>query len=935
MSFLTTDVLCINTFIDMKKFFGTLVFTLTLSASWQLISAQSSVGIGAQITKESSIVDGGKYVVQSTASGNPYITDAGTYYSIPNAGNSPTTASVYYFYSNGDGTWKLKNQATGKFLGIPVGQQELAPAIEIEAGSWKLNLSNGTAHPSAPDADGTEWYFDRMSQKLVAWSSGASVAQRVKIFEVDAPLSTEALPELAGKMITLAEEPAADLSTDTWYVMFDRGYTDGRYPHGYLYEDEASHTLYNSADVPSGTAVSAAPYLVRLSDAGEGHYYIQNGFGNYFGAFSQAAAVPVVADASVPVIVEKIAGTDGHFYLQTPSTGIILDANDLRNGKATVVGWGSSAPTATGGNNDWAFYPVEFEDIGEEVALFLGDITVTQGYQTTGRGNEHALLLRIDLAPSKALQTATFHFALDAKTAENISALSIYEAKNAEFIANIPDAPIGQTAEIGEQTSVTVEALAAGSHRLWLCAMVKDDAELGAILDAALTTISYFSTADVELDVASIGNPSRQGLKVFEKQNFVFAPTTDDCRFYRIPAMVLDANGNIVVASDKRYNSNSDLGNHKIDVVSKRSEDGGVTWQDYATVAVGDGRTAAYFGYGDAGLARASNGDLVCIMAAGNKMWGSNATDGMKYAGLAKSFDNGRSWTLVPNLFDTNLFYDENSSDGSLSMSNIFCTSGKGLTTTDGVIMYTTNCRAKGSSGPNLIYVLYSTDRGETWRMSNALAYSGGDESKLEQMNDGSLLLSVRQSGNRGFNTATYTKNVDGTVTFNWGTQYRTSDIWGNACNGDIIYYSRQSDTTPDIMLHSFINTSGRESLQLSMSLNGGKKWQDVYNIQPNGSCYSTMITLPDGSVAILYEDESYSAGNGYAINFVTITREQILDWYVGLGGQLPEPEPDGISASRVVDESSSIRIYNVAGQRTDHLQRGVNVVDGRKVAVK
>ncbi len=91
---------------------------------------------------------------------------------------------------------------------------------------------------------------------------------------------------------------------------------------------------------------------------------------------------------------------------------------------------------------------------------------------------------------------------------------------------------------------------------------------------------------------------------------------------------------------------------------------------------------------------------------------------------------------------------------------------------------------------------------------------------------------------------------------------------------------------------------------------------------------------LPDESVALLYEDESYSAGNGYAINFLTITREQILDWFVSLGGVLPEPEPDGISGLRGEGESQPTRIYNVAGQRRNQLQRGVNVVDGRKFVV-
>ena len=174
-------------------------------------------------------------------------------------------------------------------------------------------------------------------------------------------------------------------------------------------------------------------------------------------------------------------------------------------------------------------------------------------------------------------------------------------------------------------------------------------------------------------------------------------------------------------------------------------------------------------------------------------------------------------------------------------------------------------------------------------------------------------------------------------MTFHWGTQTRTGDIWGNACNADILYYSRQSDTDPDILLHSYINTSGRQSLQISMSLNGGTTWKDVYNIQPNGSCYSTMIQLPSGDVALLFEDESYSAGNGYAINFVTITREQILDWFVKAGGQLPVgiglTPMDEAESSKFNVQSS--KIYNLAGQQLSKPQKGVNIVNGKKVVVK
>ena len=79
-------------------------------------------------------------------------------------------------------------------------------------------------------------------------------------------------------------------------------------------------------------------------------------------------------------------------------------------------------------------------------------------------------------------------------------------------------------------------------------------------------------------------------------------------------------------------------------------------------------------------------------------------------------------------------------------------------------------------------------------------------------------------------------------------------------------------------MLHSYINSGSRENLTLAMSIDQGASWQNFMNIQPGGSCYSTMVRMPDGSVALLYEDESYSAGNGYAINFLTITEEQLAE---------------------------------------------------------
>jgi hypothetical protein len=109
-----------------------------------------------------------------------------------------------------------------------------------------------------------------------------------------------------------------------------------------------------------------------------------------------------------------------------------------------------------------------------------------------------------------------------------------------------------------------------------------------------------------------------------------------------------------------------------------------------------------------------------------------------------------------------------------------------------------TNAEKTEKTNKSHDFVFYSTDDGDTWHISETPAIVGGDEAKLEQANDGSLIASVRQSNQRGFNTGTYVKNDDGTVTFTWGEQYNTPQLTagGYPNNQDILYYSRATDLT-------------------------------------------------------------------------------------------------------------------------------------------
>ncbi len=188
------------------------------------------------------------------------------------------------------------------------------------------------------------------------------------------PYDTESLPDYTGKDISVSSNAAASLQTGQWYVMFDRGAY-----RGYLYEN-GENKLYNTNTVPSGSAADNAKYLVRIVGS-ENEYYLQTGLGNYFGKFQHSTVVPTTATATEQIIIRKIADTNEHFYL-TSLEGTVLDANTTYYGDATVVGYGSTAPTATGGNNDWAFYPVEFTDSWQPTASEIYTINNTN----TNRG---------------------------------------------------------------------------------------------------------------------------------------------------------------------------------------------------------------------------------------------------------------------------------------------------------------------------------------------------------------------------------------------------------------------------------------------------------------------------------------------------------------------------------------------------------------------
>lgn len=563
---------------------------------------------------------------------------------------------------------------------------------------------------------------------------------------------------------------------------------------------------------------------------------------------------------------------NGYIFLPT---GVTPESSDFTLDGATSVTVDATAKTVT----------LEYNP---NLAIVAGGVSVAQGWQTAGRDSE-VLLLRVNATPFADATGATLNVSLLDGAESQISALTLYEANSDSpeiLSAGNSGAPtktqVGTTAIDGSSATATLAIgdLTAGNHYYWLGATVKAGATLGTVIDAAVTGITYTrNSAQTTLDLTEAGNPADRGAMVFNTHSYPFLPWDNGSHVYRIPAMAVADDGSIIAAVDKRYGSHTDIGNgHVIDIVVRRSTDGGKTWGDPVVVAQGDNSTAETTGYGDPTLLRLADGTLVLTSCSGNLGFGS----GLKTFIVSKSTDNGVTWSAPSFVTSSNDKLTVKPSIG-----DFFITSGQGIVTPEGIMMYLVVSKYNGA---NTNFVIYSTDNGEHWTIDDQVVYNNGDEAKLEQLNDGSLIASIRQGNGRGFNFGTYTKNNDGTVSFSWGTQYQNTQLHngGNANNQDILYYSRNADGEKDILLHS-MTTGTHANLNLYMSFDAGKNWLQAAQLQSKGTRYVTMSKLPNGDLALLFEDQSLNAAgnnssqNHYPINFISITKEQILGWYDSL----------------------------------------------------
>ena len=331
------------------------------------------------------------------------------------------------------------------------------------------------------------------------------------------------------------------------------------------------------------------------------------------------------------------------------------------------------------------------------------------------------------------------------------------------------------------------------------------------------------------------------------ERSLVYCPGDFDSKFYRIPAIVTAKDGSIVTVADKRIEHNGALP-AKIDVVSRRSTDGGRTWSPYVTVAAHD----EIGGCGDPALVvDEKTGQIFCIFTHGNGLWQKEPG----HISFSVSKDNGKTWSKMTDINPQILTTDPNGKQP-IKCTSAFASSGRATQLANGRIMFPLVVREDGN--PDFkVYAIYTDDLGKTWKVSKNPATTDGDESKIVQLADGTVIMSIR---NRRGSLRKFSYSHDNGET--WSDPYPIEGLPDPRCNGDIIAYDYNGK---QLLLQSLPgDPKGRNDVAIYVSADGGKTWPIKKTVVKLPSAYSSMTVLPDGSIGILIEETS---NNHYSYN--------------------------------------------------------------------
>lgn len=479
--------------------------------------------------------------------------------------------------------------------------------------------------------------------------------------------------------------------------------------------------------------------------------------------------------------------------------------------------------------------------------------------------------IRLDAKESKILDEVVLDFSKSTNLAD-VQAIKLYyggtealqdQNKNrfapVEYISSHrPGATLAanpsysiKCAEVGPSEKVVLRGnynLFPGVNFFWISLQMKTDASLHTKIVSDLRAVKVDGKELCCKFISPKDITHRMAVGVRHAGN-------DGSASFRIPGLVTTNKGTLLGVYDVRYNSSVDLQEY-VDVGLSRSTDGGKSWEKMRLpLSFGEygGLPKAQNGVGDPSILVDTQTNTVWVVAAwahgmGNQRawWSSHPGMDINHTAqlvLAKSTDDGKTWSKPINI-------TEQVKDPSWYF--LLQGPGRGITMSDGTLVFPTQF-IDSTRVPNA-GIMYSKDRGKTWKMHN-MARTNTTEAQVAEIEPGVLMLNMRD--NRGGSRAiAITKDLGKTWTEHPSSRKALQEP---VCMASLIHVDAKDNVlNKDLLLFSNPDTTkGRNHITIKASLDKGLTWLPEHQImldEAEGWGYSCLTMIDKETIGILYE---------------------------------------------------------------------------------
>ena len=325
------------------------------------------------------------------------------------------------------------------------------------------------------------------------------------------------------------------------------------------------------------------------------------------------------------------------------------------------------------------------------------------------------------------------------------------------------------------------------------------------------------------------GRGAMTGVAVFEEAEFL-AGGEGGYHTHRIPALVVTRAGTVLAVCEGRKNDRRDVGD--IDLVLRRSSDGGRSWSEMEVIA-------------DDGEHTMGNPCPVADRES-DTIWLPLCRNNQRIL-LMKSTDDGRTWSepadITEEAMDTGWF-------------RVGTGPGHGIQMRGGRLVIP--CWADGVERLGEVqfsFVFYSDDGGRTWARGGALDDNTSDECEAVELADGSLYMNMRSR--RGQGQRAYSFSRDGGES--WSEVAFDARLPEPSCQGSIVRLTSAAASGKNrVLLACPASPTAREELTVRVSYDECRSWPVSKVVCSGSAAYSDLAVARDGGILCLYEAEEY-----------------------------------------------------------------------------